>query len=202
MNIFTKIKYKRFLKILFKEFIVPLFRAIASLGFDKNYLKGRYFDESLVGWFWVLRAILIQKILGFNRNVRWPISPSTAVDEPEFLDFHPDDLQNFMHHGCYFSNVGGGKIVLEKGVVIAPNVGIVTTNHDFLDPTKHCSPRDVLVGKNSWLGMNSVILPGTVLGEHTIVAAGAVVTKSYPDGWCVLAGSPAKVLKKIHRNEA
>jgi len=184
MNFFTKIKYKSLLKFFFKAFIVPVFRAVASLGFDKKYLKGRYFDQSLVGWFWVFRAIIIQKMLGFNRNVRWPISPSNSIDDPEFIEFHPDDLQNFMHHGCYFSNVGGGKIVLEKGVVIAPNVGVITTNHDLIDPTKHHSPQDVFIGKDSWLGMNCVFLPGTVLGEHTVVAAGAVVTKSYPDGWC------------------
>ena len=91
-------------------------RKVFSFGFDQKYLRGRYFDESLVGWFWVFRALFVQKLLGYNKKVRWPISPSNAIDEPESIDFNPNDLQNFMHHGCYFSNVGGGKITLGDGL--------------------------------------------------------------------------------------
>ena len=174
-------------------------RKVFSFGFDQKYLRGRYFDESLVGWFWVFRALFVQKLLGYNKKVRWPISPSNAIDEPESIDFNPNDLQNFMHHGCYFSNVGGGKITLGDGVLIAPNVGIITTNHDLSNPNIHMAPKDVVIKKNSWLGMNSVILPGVTLGENTVVAAGAIVTKSFPEGWCVLAGSPAIVIKNIQK---
>lgn len=41
------------------------------------------------------------------------------------------------------------------------------------------------------------ILPGVHLGNHTIVGAGAVVAKSFPDENCIVAGNPAKVIKKI-----
>ncbi|MCZ6594930.1 MAG: hypothetical protein O6943_08450 [Bacteroidetes bacterium] len=49
-----------------------------------------------------------------------------------------------------------------------------------------------ITGDYSWAGMNSVILPRVKLGTHTIVAAGSVVAKSFPEGYCVIAGSPAK----------
>lgn len=47
--------------------------------------------------------------------------------------------------------------------------------------------------------MNSIITAGVELGPRTIVAAGAVVTKSFPDGFCVLAGVPAKKIKDLDK---
>jgi len=50
----------------------------------------------------------------------------------------------------------------------------------------------VVICDHSWAGMNSVILPRVKLGARTIVAAASVVAKSFPEGYCVIAGSPAK----------
>lgn len=192
---------KKLLILIFCKLIVPGLRLVASGFFDAKYLHGRYFDRSLIGWRWVLQSIVVQKVMGFNRHVMWPIAPTNAVDEPHNLLFDPNDLQNFMHHGCYFSNVGGGKIVIGKGTMIAPNCGIITTNHRLNAINHHEKPQDVILGEDCWIGMNSVILPGVHLGPNTVVAAGAVVNSSHPEGWCVLGGTPAKVIKLISRPE-
>jgi acetyltransferase-like isoleucine patch superfamily enzyme len=47
--------------------------------------------------------------------------------------------------------------------------------------------------------MNAVIMPNVELGDHTIVAAGSVVTKAFPNGYCVLAGNPAKQIKTLQK---
>ncbi|MEQ1824103.1 MAG: DapH/DapD/GlmU-related protein, partial [Fimbriimonadaceae bacterium] len=52
-----------------------------------------------------------------------------------------------------------------------------------------------------WIGMNAVVLPGVTLGDRTVVAAGAVVTKSFPEGWCIVAGVPAKLLRSLKEPE-
>ena len=44
-------------------------------------------------------------------------------------------------------------------------------------------------------------MPNVVLGDHTIVAAGSVVTKSFPTGYCVIAGNPAKIVKFLDENK-
>ena len=70
-------------------------------------------------------------------------------------------------------------------------------NHDIYDYTKYVAGKPVVIGDNCWLAANAVILPEVELGPHTIVAAGAVVTKSYPEGNCILAGVPAKIVENI-----
>lgn len=59
----------------------------------------------------------------------------------------------------------------------------------------------LIICDHSWAGMNSVILPGVKLGTRTIVAAGSVVTKSFPEGYCVIAGSPAKIIRHLDKEK-
>lgn len=60
-----------------------------------------------------------------------------------------------------------------------------------------------MIGDYSWIGMNSVVTAGVTLGPRTIVAIGVVVTKSFPEGFCILAilaGGPAKVVKYLDKD--
>lgn len=52
---------------------------------------------------------------------------------------------------------------------------------------------------SNWIGENVIITPGVVLGDRCIVAAGAVVTKSFPP-YSMVAGVPAKVIKTYNHN--
>jgi acetyltransferase-like isoleucine patch superfamily enzyme len=56
--------------------------------------------------------------------------------------------------------------------------------------------RPVVIGKNCFIGGNSIILKGTVLGDGCIVGAGAVVSGKFEDN-CIIAGNPARVIKNI-----
>ncbi len=71
---------------------------------------------------------------------------------------------------------------------------ITDQNHTYVDPVEPIGrqwPTEaaVRIGSGSWLGANAVILPGTQIGEHVVVAAGAVVRGEVPDR-CVVAGVP------------
>lgn len=178
------------------KLLLPFIRIFFSLFFEKQYLKGKYFDESLIGWRWAFKGIVWQKIFGFNRNIPWPVSPFITLYNPKNIIFNINDLNNFQTYGTYFQNFTG-KIIVGEGTYIGPNVGIITVNHDIENLNLYQQSKDVILGKNCWIGMNAILLPGVILGEHTIVGAGAVVTKPFPKGHLVIAGNPARVIKNL-----
>ena len=53
------------------------------------------------------------------------------------------------------------------------------------------------LGEHTWLGADSVVLPGVRLGNHVYVAAGSVVDRSFDENDVLLAGVPARVVKKL-----
>ena len=168
------------------------------LGFDVKYLRGRYFTKSKSGYKWLLRSIITQKILGMgNRECPWPVSPFCIVEFPESIEFDPDDINNFQAFGSYFSARPNGKIKIGKGTWIGPGCGILTQHHDLQDLSKGVPPKDVVIGADCWIGMHSVIMPGVILGDHTIVGAGSIVTKSFPEGNRIIAGNPARMIRMM-----
>lgn len=188
---------KKTIKRLLKKPYICISKTFLSLFYEKKYLQGRYFENNVVGWKFAWRDFFLQKVIGYNRNIPWPMTHRSIVNSAKDLIFDVNDITNFQHFGCYYQNGYGAKIVIGKGTWIAPNVGIITANHDVKNLDDHVIAKNVILGENCWIGMNSVILPGVVLGENTVVGAGSVVTKSFVEGHCVVAGNPARILKKI-----
>jgi len=170
---------------------------LAFFAYDRKYLKSKNFTFKGIGWRWLVSDFFFQKIMNINANVPWPVSPRNIVGDYRNIVFDNDDLNNFQSAGIYFQAVGA-KLVIGKGTWIGPNVGLITSNHDIKDPSARAAGKDVIIGEQCWIGMNAVILPGVVLGPHTVVGAGSIVTKSFPDGYCVIAGNPAKTIKTIN----
>jgi hypothetical protein len=176
--------------------LAPIALFLLRAFFSREYLRGRFFESSRGGFVWAARAAWSRNVLRLGRPYPWPVALTCSISDPDRITFHPDDLNNFQSPGTYFQNFAG-RITLGKGCLIAPNVGIITANHDMTDLQKHAEGRNVVIGDDCWLGMNSVVLPGVVLGPRTVVAAGAVVTKSFPDGGVVIGGMPAKLLRRV-----
>lgn len=167
-----------------------------TIFFEEKYLTGRFFDESITGYLWAFKTIWQRNILHLAPTQPFPCNLTCTISNPHNIKFHPDDLNNFQSPGTYFQNFSAN-ITIGKGSLIAPNVGLITANHDPCNPVQHLPGRNIIIGKNCWIGMNSVILPGVTLGDNTIVGAGSVVTKSYTEGNCIIAGSPAKKIKNL-----
>lgn len=192
---------KQTLSRLRRPFVWLFISAIYCLGcicYDKKYLTGCHFDRWHFsdGWQWILQDWFSQKIMRRNAHVPWPVPSHISIGAPKNIVFDPDDMQNFRGVGTYFQGIDG-KIVLGKGCFIANGCGFITANHDLHDPAKHQPGKDIVLGEACWIGMNAVILPGVHLGPHTVVGAGSVVTKSFPEGKCVIAGAPARIIKEV-----
>ncbi|HZJ73744.1 MAG TPA: acyltransferase, partial [Perlabentimonas sp.] len=96
---------------------------------------------------------------------------------------------------CYIDARNG--IILEDNVWIGPRVSLISMDHNLLNYNYYKEERPIRIGRDCLLTTNSIVLPGVLLGPHTVVAAGAVVTKSFPQGNVILAGNPAKVVKAL-----
>lgn len=142
-----------------------------------------------------LRKWFVQKVLGFNRQAYWPMHFTSKVAGPRNV-YAGIDVSPGYEPGCYIQAIG--TVQIGDYTQIARNVGIISANHDVYDSRAHVR-QSVTIGRYCWIGMNAMILPGVVLGDFTVVGAGSVVTKSFPDGHCVIAGNPAVSVRELER---
>ena len=97
-----------------------------------------------------------------------------------------------------------GPVAIFDNVNIGQNVTISGLNHNYADPNKPISEQGVdtspiIIEDNVWIGANSVVLPGILIGKNSIIGAGSVVTKDVPS-YSVAVGNPAKVIKMYDIN--
>lgn len=94
-----------------------------------------------------------------------------------------------------------GPVTIGNHVNLAQGIVVTALNHNFNNSTlrideQGVSTNPVVIEDDVWVGANAVILPGVTIGKHSVVAAGAVVTKDVEEG-SLVAGMPAKVIKRI-----
>ncbi|MDB5336971.1 MAG: hypothetical protein JWN70_2590 [Planctomycetaceae bacterium] len=96
----------------------------------------------------------------------------------------------------------GGAILIGNNVIIAQGVSLIASNHGtqmglpFRDQPWDQKKTGISIGDDVWIGAGASILPGVTIGEGSIVAAGAVVTKSIP-GFELWGGIPAGFIRKL-----
>ena len=83
-------------------------------------------------------------------------------------------------------------VTIEDDVFIGPNVTF--TNDKYPRIKGEWKLLQTLVKNGASIGANSVILPGIIIGENSLVGAGSVVTRTVPDN-CVVVGNPAKIIR-------
>ena len=106
-----------------------------------------------------------------------------------------------MHIGNNNRFYADAEISIGEGTIISDDCVFITASHYYDGDDLRMLPYDervicrpIVIGKNCWIGMGTIILSGIVIGEGAVVGAGSVVTKSVPKG-AVIAGNPAKIIK-------
>ena len=99
-------------------------------------------------------------------------------------------------------NVSGGEITVGEYAFFGHEVAVLTGTHDITkfgrerQTTYPRSGRDVVIEEGVWVASHAMVLGPVRIGKHAVVAAGALVLEDVP-AYAVVAGRPAKVLKKI-----
>ncbi len=171
-----------------------LFRWLVKL-FYPQYQRPRtgYMKHHRVLW----QYFFMQKIVGFNRMVPWPVDFRSKIRGWRFIEkgimCDPGD-----NMGVYINASGGLK--MGDNVGIAANSVIVTTNHDKYDHRKTGPVKGVEIGNNVWIGANCVILPGAKIGDEVTIGAGCVISGEIPSRSTVVRGD--NHIKIIPRSKA
>ena len=168
--------------------------------------------ETRPRWFIRLLAPLYQ-----HRGKHSVIHLSARMDTPPYRKFSLGDYSVIESFACINNAVGDvmigdhtrvglhntiiGPVIIGNHVNLAQGITITALNHIFEDSDKRIdeqgvSTSAVIIEDDIWVGANAVILPGVTIGHHSVVAAGAVVTKDVPPH-SLVAGVPAKIIKQI-----
>ena len=168
--------------------------------------------ETRPRWFIRMLAPLYQ-----HRGKHTVIHRSARMDTPPYRKFSLGDYSVIESFACINNAVGDviigdhtrvglhntiiGPVTIGNHVNLAQGITVTALNHNFEDPNKRIDEQGVgttpvVIEDDIWIGANAVILPGVTIGHHSVVAAGAVVTKNVPPH-SLVAGVPAKVIKQI-----
>lgn len=168
--------------------------------------------ETRPRWFIRLLAPLYQ-----HRGKHAVIHRSARMDTPPYRKFYLGDYSVVESFACINNAVGDviigdhtriglhntiiGPVTIGSHVNLAQGITITALNHNFSDAEKRIDEQGVnttpvVIEDDIWIGANAVILPGVTIGQHSVVAAGAIVTKDVPPH-SLVAGVPAKVIKQI-----
>ena len=145
------------------------------------------------------------------------IHRSVRMDTPPYRKFSLGNYSVVESYSCINNAVGDviigdytrvglhntiiGPVTIGSHVNLAQGITVTALNHNFSETDKRIdeqgvSTTPVTIDDDVWIGANAVILPGVSIGTHSVVAAGAVVTKDVPPHSLVV-GVPAKVIKQL-----
>ena len=104
----------------------------------------------------------------------------------------------FVNQNCTFYDLGD--LDISDDVMIGPNVSVITTGHPLEPPQRRAATigKPIVIEKGVWIAAGAIIIGGVTVGEHSVVAAGSVVTKDVHAN-SLVGGNPARVIRSNWR---
>lgn len=119
-----------------------------------------------------------------------------GINHPCILQTGDNNAKIVIGNNCGLSGVS---ITCNKNIIIGDNT-IIGANSKISDRNGHENKfnlpiKSVIIGKNVWIGMDVIIMPGVTIGDNSIIGAGSIVTKNIPSN-VIAVGNPCKVIKE------
>jgi len=129
---------------------------------------------------------IMQKIVGFNRSVPWPVHFTSRIIGWENIEkgICCDPGDNI----AMYINASDG-LKLGNNVAIGANTSITTSNHYKYDHRKRGFKKGVVIGNNVWIGTNCSILAGVTIGDNVVIGAGCTIREDVPSDVVVISKS-------------
>ncbi len=172
----------------------------------RRLLGGLRLDLSIA-----VRHLVLNVIAGsafVPRPARWAIYRAWGLDVRTMSVYSGTQItgsglsigaRTFVNHDCYL-DVDHGRIEIGEDCRLAPEVMVLTATHS-LDDNGHASPqfesRVTTIGNHVWIGARATILPGAMIEDGCVVAAGAVVTGRCTAGG-LYGGVPARFIRQLN----
>lgn len=141
-----------------------------------------------------------EEIVRLEKELFGGTGENIYVNPPLYIDYGKHIFMGnnvYCNMDCVFLDVN--TITIGNNVMLGPRVNLFTAGHP-IDADVRISDLEfglpIVIEDNVWIGGNSTILPGITVGENSIVAAGAVVTKDVPAN-SIVGGNPARLIRAI-----
>ncbi|MCC8423760.1 DapH/DapD/GlmU-related protein [Mucilaginibacter sp. UR6-11] len=136
-------------------------------------------------------------VLPFNK---FEMGASSTIEDFCCINNGVGDVTIGNHTLIGMRNTIIGPVAVGNNVIFAQNIVTSGLNHEYRDVNKPINQQKTIIAQiiiedDCWIAANAVITAGVTIGKHSVIAAGAVVTKSVPP-YSIAAGNPAKVIKK------
>lgn len=173
----------RIFKALFMRLFITISKVVYYLSFNEYHLSSTIKRKNL---FEYPKLITIHKGVTIgNNNYFYCENTNGALILEEFV---------IIGDNCHIDYSGFLKV--GANTLLSENVTIYTHDHGLL-PKSHPVFKEIIIGKNVWLGAHSIVLPNVKsIGDNSVIDAGSVVTKAVPPN-VVVAGNPAKIIRQI-----
>jgi len=198
MSISERIRKNARLKKFFHWLLIPTNQARPRL-WVRLFLN-RFYHQKGRGV--IIRHWVRMDVVPFNH---FSIGNNSTIEDFSTINNGVGNVEIGENSLIGLGNVIIGPVKIGNNVILAQNIVASGLNHNYTDieqpiHKQGVSVAPIVIGDDCWIGANTVITAGVTIGKHSVVAAGAVVTKDIPP-YSVAVGNPSRVIKKYDETQ-